>query len=135
MSPRRFVVLSELRGALDEEEDSEDTEGTDMLPLARAARELGIPVGYVGGRLREQTVAMLSPSLFGGETVAFWSGHIPSPDEYERVYTALRSRGLRLINNRAEHCLSLELDLAYPMLREITAETLVARSAAECEEA
>lgn len=127
-----LVVLSESDGNLEQDDDF----GTDMVPLARAARVAGWPIQFLGGRLRAGATALLEriPAQQRSRP-ALWSGHIPPAADYAAVHTLLSERGLDLLNAPAEHARALLMDEAYPRLQTLTAETVIVRSVEECDRA
>lgn len=64
----------------------------------------------------------------GGKECAFWLGYIPSADRYLEISQALSDKGYHLPNSPSQHNKAMELDLAYPEIRELTARTVVAFS-------
>ena len=118
-----LVVFSEIAGNLEEDDDL----STDMVPLARAATSLGLPIHFVGTRLwapgaLEQVAAPSTRAL------AFWSGHLPTPENYADVYGALSGRGFQLVNRPEEHVRAVELEVGYPLIAGLTAETIAVGS-------
>lgn len=64
-----------------------------------------------------------------------WIGYIPLLARYREVYAAARAKGIRLVNNPAQHHRAIEGDRALAALGELTPETVVVRTLAECAEA
>jgi hypothetical protein len=64
-----------------------------------------------------------------------WVGYIPEIERYEAIYHAALAKGIKLLNTPLEHQKSIEFDLFYPCLQELTPESIVMTSTDKCLEA
>lgn len=62
------------------------------------------------------------------ETAAVWIGYIPAPEQYRWLYEAAQRKRIRLLNTPAEHLIAQEFDRSYPLLGDLTPESVVLTS-------
>jgi hypothetical protein len=98
------------------------------------------PEGAAHGTAEEALTALgpfpYSPHTSSVPTVpavcGIWIGSIPTLAHYRAVYRAARARGIRLLNNPAQHRRALEGDRALAMLGDLTPETIVVTAPDQC---
>jgi hypothetical protein len=56
------------------------------------------------------------------------AGYIPTTEHYSAVYEAAAAKGVRLVNTPAQHQTAMELDKFYPLLAELTPESVIVSS-------
>jgi ATP-grasp domain, R2K clade family 3 len=79
--------------------------------------------------------ALLDLPNFNRPQVGIWSGFIPSQSKYEEVYQAAVAKNVFLVNNPIEHQTALEFDRYYPLLGDLTPQSITITSPSECVDA
>jgi hypothetical protein len=59
------------------------------------------------------------------------AGYIPAVDHYAAIYAAAAAKGVRLVNTPAQYQTAMEFDKFYPLLGELTPESLIVSSIEE----
>jgi ATP-grasp domain, R2K clade family 3 len=82
------------------------------------------------------------PNFVGGASplenrpqVGIWSGFIPSQSKYAEVYQAAAEKNVFLVNDPLQHQTALEFDRYYPLLGDLTPQSITITSSSECVEA
>jgi hypothetical protein len=117
------VVLSE-----DSFVDRNTINGRELHATVDAARMFGcriyqIPPNFEVCETAENAVAYLP--VFDPAVIGIWAGYIPSVDRYRSIYEAALAKGVRLVNSPAEHQTAMEFDKFYPLLRDLTPESVI----------
>jgi hypothetical protein len=117
------VVLSE-----DSFVDRNTINGRELHATVDAARMFGcriyqIPPNFDVCETAENALAYLP--IFDPPVIGIWAGYIPSVDRYRSIYEAALAKGVRLVNSPAEHQTAMEFDKFYPLLGELTPESVI----------
>lgn len=64
-----------------------------------------------------------------------WIGYIPTTERYAQIYEAALAKGIQLVNTPSQHRIAEEFDAAYPLLRELTPDSVIISGTNECEAA
>lgn len=114
----------------------------DLQRATEAARIAGCRVYYIPQDLPEGVTADDAmwhvPVQEGREPVsAVWIGYIPLPEHYGLIYDAALRKNIRLVNSPEEYRRAEEFDRFYPLLADLTAESVcvVEADAGACETA
>ncbi len=92
----------------------------------RGARVVDIPGHWAHTSDASTVLARVAPRA--SVEPAVLNGAIHTPDEYAELYEACAARNLRLLNRPEQYARAHSLEQAYPLLRELTPETLFATS-------
>lgn len=120
-----LLVLSEAR-----DEPGANASAQDMIEMTRAAQLLGCSVYFIPKTFDECETAdnaLWQVPTQDAATPAVWLGFIPTPERYTAIYGAALSRRVHLLNSPDEHLRALEFDRAYPLLKELTPESVILR--------
>jgi ATP-grasp domain, R2K clade family 3 len=79
--------------------------------------------------------ALLNLPSFDRPQVGIWAGFIPSQSKYEAVYQAAADKNVFLVNDPIQHQTALEFDRYYPLLGDLTPQSMTITHADECAEA
>lgn len=117
------VVLSE-----DAFVDPNTINGRELRLIVEAARLLGcriypIPVNFDECETAENALAYLPD--FDAPVVGLWAGYIPSVERYAAIFDAAAAKGVYLINSPLQHQTAMEFDKFYPLLRELTPDSVI----------
>lgn len=117
------VVLSE-----DSFVDPNTINGRELRATVEAARLLGcriypIPTDFEVCETAENALAYLPE--FEPPVVGIWAGYIPAVERYAAIYQAASLKGVRLINTPAEYETAMEFDKFYPLLGDLTPDSVV----------
>jgi hypothetical protein len=117
------VVLSE-----DSFVDPNTINGRELRATVEAARMLGcriypIPVDFDACETAENALAYLP--VFDVPVVGIWAGYIPSVERYTEIFEAAAAKGVFLINTPSQHQTAMEFDKFYPLLGELTPESVI----------
>ncbi|MBX9841715.1 MAG: ATP-grasp domain-containing protein [Xanthobacteraceae bacterium] len=120
------VVLSE-----DSFVDPNTINGRELRATVEAARMFGcriypIPVDFEICETAENALAYLPP--FDPPVPGIWAGYIPAAERYRAIYDAAAAKGVRLINTPAEYQTAMEFDKFYPLLGDLTPDSIVLSS-------
>lgn len=124
-----LVVLSE-----DSFVDPNTINGRELRATAEAARMFGCRVYPMPPNFEECGTAEnalvylpdLDPPVAGAV-----AGYIPTPEHYAAVYEAAAAKGVHLVNTPAQFQTAMEFDKFYPLLGELTPESVVVSSLEE----
>jgi hypothetical protein len=121
-----IVVLSE-----DSFVDPNTINGRELHATVEAARMFGcrifpIPPDFDVCETAENALAYLP--AFDPMVSAIWAGFIPSVERYTAIFDAAAAKGVRLINSPSEYQTAMEFDKFYPLLRELTPDSVVISS-------
>jgi ATP-grasp domain, R2K clade family 3 len=72
---------------------------------------------------------------FDRPQVGIWAGFIPSQSKYAEVYQAATEKNVFLVNDPIQHQTALEFDRYYPLLGDLTPQSITITSSSECVEA
>ncbi len=108
--------------------------GRELRALTEAARLYGcrvyhIPADFSVCETAENALAYVQhydPPVFG-----IWIGYIPSVERYTAIYEAALAKGVRLVNTPDEYQTAMEFDRFYPLLGELTPESIVVQRAGD----
>jgi hypothetical protein len=103
--------------------------GRELRALTEAARIYGcrvyhIPADFSVCETAENALAYMQH--YDPPIVGVWIGYIPSVERYTAIYEAALAKGVRLVNTPAEYQTAMEFDRFYPLLGELTPESIVA---------
>jgi hypothetical protein len=120
------VVLSE-----DSFVDPNTINGRELRATVEAARMFGcriypIPLDFVVCETAENALAYLPE--FDPPTPAIWAGYIPAVERYRAIYQAAAAKGVRLVNTPAQYQTAMEFDKFYPLLGDLTPQSVVVSS-------
>lgn len=76
--------------------------------------------------------ALASLPYFDRPQVCIWAGFIPSQAKYEAVYQAAAEKNVFLVNDPVQHQTALEFDRYYPLLGDLTPQSITITSPDEC---
>jgi hypothetical protein len=122
---------------------SEDTPQRSATPSAvenrratEVARLLGLRVYYIPGDFEacenaENALAYVPEQEQA--TPGIWIGFIPDPERYQAIYDECLKKRIHLLNTPEQHLRAQEFDRAYPLLKDLTPESLVVTSPEEAE--
>jgi hypothetical protein len=79
--------------------------------------------------------ALLNLPHFDRPQVGIWAGFIPSQSKYAAVYQAAADKNVFLVNNPVQHQTALEFDRYYPLLGDLTPQSMTITSSDECVDA
>ncbi len=69
--------------------------------------------------------------VFEEEQVAIWVGYIPSPERYLELQSASLEKNIRLLNDLDAHLRAQEFDRYYPLIQDLTPQSVVVQSVEE----
>jgi ATP-grasp domain-containing protein len=123
MGPPMVVVLSE-----DSFVDPNTINGRELRAIVDAVRMLGcrvypIPLDFEECETADNALAYLPD--FDPAVVGIWAGYIPSVERYTAIFEAAVARGVHLINTPLQYQTAMEFDKFYPLLGELTPESVV----------
>jgi hypothetical protein len=118
-----LVVLSE-----DSFVDPNTINGRELRATVEAARMFGcrvypIPPDFNVCETAENALAYLPD--FDPPVSGIWAGYIPTVERYSAIYDAAAAKGVRLVNTPAEYQTAMEFDKFYPLLGELTPDSVV----------
>jgi ATP-grasp domain-containing protein len=124
-----LVVLSE-----DSFVDPNTINGRELRATVDAARMFGcriypMPPNFEECGTAENALVYLPD--FDPPVAGIVAGYIPAPDHYSAVYEAAAAKGVRLVNTPAQFQTAMEFDKFYPLLGELTPESVVVSSVEE----
>lgn len=76
--------------------------------------------------------ALIDLPNFDRPQTGIWAGFIPAQAKYEAVYAAAAKKNVFLVNDPIQHQTALEFDRYYPLLGDLTPQSLIITSPAEC---
>ncbi|WP_310485338.1 ATP-grasp domain-containing protein [Chamaesiphon sp. VAR_48_metabat_403] len=79
--------------------------------------------------------ALANLPYFDRPQIGIWAGFIPSEAKYEAVYRAAAEKNVFLVNDPIQHQTALEFDRYYPLLGNLTPQSLTITSLDECADA
>jgi hypothetical protein len=120
------VVLSE-----DSFVDPNTINGRELGAIVEAARMLGcriypIPLDFEECGTADNALAYLPD--FDPPIVGIWAGYIPSVERYTSIFDAAVAKGVHLINTPLHYQTAMEFDKFYPLLGQLTPESVVVSS-------
>jgi hypothetical protein len=118
-----IVVLSE-----DSFVDPNTINGRELRATVEAARMFGcriypIPLDFEVCETAENALAYLPP--FDPPVPGIWAGYIPTTERYRAIHDAAAAKGVRLINTPSEYQTAMEFDKFYPLLGDLTPDSVV----------
>src|SRR5687767_858357 len=124
-----IVVLSE-----DSFVDPNTINGRELRATAEAARMFGcrvypIPPNFEECETAENALAYLP--AFDPPVPGVIAGYIPAVDHYSAVYEGAAAKGVLLVNTPAQFQAAMEFDKFYPLLGDLTPESMVVSSVEE----
>lgn len=124
-----IVILSE-----DSFVDPNTINGRELRATVEAARMFGcrvypIPPSFEECETAENALVYLP--AFDPPVPGFIAGYIPAADHYSAVYEAAVAKGVHLVNTPVQFQNAMEFDKFYPLLGELTPESVVASSVEE----
>jgi ATP-grasp domain, R2K clade family 3 len=69
---------------------------------------------------------------FDRPQLGIWAGFIPAQAKYEAVYRAAAAKNVFLVNDPIQHQTALEFDRYYPLLGNLTPQSMIVTSGDEC---
>ncbi|HEX8666140.1 MAG TPA: ATP-grasp domain-containing protein [Beijerinckiaceae bacterium] len=121
-----IVVLSE-----DSFVDPNTINGRELRATVEAARMFGCRIYPIPPSLEECGTAedaLAYLPAFDPPVPGVIAGYIPTTDHYSAVYEAAAAKGVRLVNTPSQHQTAMEFDKFYPLLAELTPESVVVSS-------
>jgi hypothetical protein len=82
-----------------------------------------IPVNFDECETAENALAYLPG--FASPVVSLWAGYIPSVERYTAIFDSAAAKGVYLINTPSQHQTAMEFDKFYPLLRELTPDSVI----------
>jgi hypothetical protein len=126
-----LVVLSEASF-----HDKASLNARELHALTEAARLFGcrlypLPPDFSVCETAENALAYV-PS-FDPPVPGVWIGYIPLVERYRAIYEAAEAKGVRLVNSPEQYRTAMEFDQFYPLLTDLTPESMILHSLEECE--
>src|SRR5690242_20166826 len=116
------VVLSE-----DQPGAARSINAQEIHSITETARLFGCRVLYLPRSSDDNTVedALAYSTHFDPQVPGIWVGYTPSFERYASVYSAGLAMGIRLLNTPEQHRRAMEFDQFYPLLADLTPESVV----------
>jgi hypothetical protein len=91
---------------------------------------LPLPPDFSVCETAENALAYVPP--FSPSVPGVWIGYIPAAERYRAIYEAADAKGVCLVNSPEQYQTAMEFDRFYPLLIDLTPESVVLHSLEEC---